>query len=224
MKATENKIGYFIRNMEERDIPQVIEVDHEAFPTQWPYPTYSSFKQELRNRLAHYVVVCKANNFNHSDTSVNCVQKADNRNFISRLFNLKNNTQRDTAETLLPPAQELIIGMAGFWLMVGEAHIITIALRNSFRNMGIGEKMLLSIIDRAIEMNAVIVTLEVRVSNTQARELYKKYGLIDTGMRPKYYSDNGENAIIMSTQNITGPDYSLILRSLKEAHRDRWRI
>ena len=224
MKATENKIGYFIRNMEERDIPQVIEVDHEAFPTQWPYPTYSSFKQELRNRLAHYVVVCKANNFNHSDTSVNCVPKTDNRNFISRLFNLKNNTQRDTAETLLPPAQELIIGMAGFWLMVGEAHIITIALRNSFRNMGIGEKMLISIIDRAIEMNAVIVTLEVRVSNTQARELYKKYGLIDTGMRPKYYSDNGENAIIMSTQNITGPDYSLILRSLKEAHRDRWRI
>ncbi|HJX03389.1 MAG TPA: ribosomal protein S18-alanine N-acetyltransferase [Dehalococcoidia bacterium] len=224
MKATENKIGYFIRNMEERDIPQVLEVDHEAFPTQWPYPTYSSFKQELRNRLAHYVVVCKANNFNHSDTSVNCVPKTDNRNFISRLFNLKNNTQRDTAETLLPPAQELIIGMAGFWLMVGEAHIITIALRNSFRNMGIGEKMLISIIDRAIEMNADIVTLEVRVSNTQARELYKKYGLIDTGMRPKYYSDNGENAIIMSTQNITGPDYSLKLRRLKEAHRDRWGI
>jgi ribosomal-protein-alanine N-acetyltransferase len=224
MKVTENKIGYFIRNMEERDIPQVLEVDHEAFPTQWPYPTYSSFKQELRNRLAHYIVVCKANNFNPGDTAVNYVQRADNRNFISRLFNLKNNMQRDTAETLLPPAQEFIIGMAGFWLMVGEAHIITIALRKSFRNMGIGEKMLISIIDRAVELNADIVTLEVRVSNTQARELYKKYGFMETGVRPKYYSDNGENAIIMSTQSITGPDYSLKLRRLKEAHTDRWGV
>ena len=112
--------------------------------------------------------------------------------------------------------------MAGFWLMVGEAHIITIAVRKSNRRIGIGEKLLLSIIDKAMELNANTVTLEVRVSNSQAQELYNKYGFSPAGLRHKYYSDNGENALIMSTENIAHPSYTLRLQHLKEAHEDRW--
>ena len=59
MVEVKQEIDYYIRLMQERDIPQVLEIDRESFPTQWPRPTYNSFKQELRNRLARYIVVCK---------------------------------------------------------------------------------------------------------------------------------------------------------------------
>src|SRR4030042_6100936 len=66
-------MSYIIRPMQDRDIPQAIEIDHEAFPTQWPHPTYISFKQELRNRLAHYIVAYQQIEFLPTDepTTIN---------------------------------------------------------------------------------------------------------------------------------------------------------
>lgn len=217
------RVKYSIRNMEERDIPQALELDREAFPTQWPYPTYSSFKQELNNRLAYYIVA-----YTSADNAVfsNVIQNnsTGGRNFFDKVFGLFHISQTFNARQsiLPPPARDYILGMAGFWLMVGEAHIITIAVRNDYRRQGIGTRMLIYIIERAIELNANFVTLEVRVSNVTAQLLYKKFGFSPTGIRYKYYTDNNENALIMSTDDINSPVYSNRLKSLKEAHDSKW--
>jgi len=220
MRETEKKLIYSIRAMEEHDIPQVLELDREAFPTQWPYPTYSSYKQELRNRLAHYIVAFKPNEVHEKNNPARGIAQHNNNTFFSRLAHFFKLSK--SAGTLPPPSQEIIIGAAGFWLMVGEVHIITIAVRNAYRRLGIGEKMLVRIIDDAVELKARMVTLEVRVSNTTAQELYKKYGFVTTGMRRKYYTDNGENALIMTVDNITSSSFRQKMQSLKESHSNIW--
>ena len=96
-------------------------------------------------------------------------------------------------------ADDEIVGFGGLWVMVDEAHITTFAVDPRWRRRGIGEWMLLALLDRAVERRAREATLEVRLSNMPARRLYEKYGFRPVGIRPRYYSDNGEDALIMTT-------------------------
>ena len=91
--------------------------------------------------------------------------------------------------------------------MVDEAHITTIAVRNQLRCKCLGELLLASLVDTAVELHVERVTLEVRVSNDPAQSLYRKYGFSQAGLRPRYYSDNNEDAYIMSTENIQRAQY-----------------
>jgi len=213
-------MDYTIRPMQDRDITQAIEIDHEAYPTQWPHPTYASFKQELRNRLAHYIVASKKNETKPAADK----QDAGSKSFWQRLLQLKHLFDHDRffGEKMPPPSKEHILGTAGFWTMVDEVHITTIAVRDACRRQGIGEWLLISIIDMAAQLNAHIVTLEVRVSNKQAQALYKKYGFRPAGMRPRYYSDNGEDALFMSTDTITSAPFQSHFLQLKQTHQHRW--
>jgi len=208
--------NYIIRPMEDKDIPQVIDVDRDAFPTQWPHPTYSSLKHEVRNRLAHYIVACKPNEIigeanENRDNSRTIWDKIRNLPYI-----LINGTF--TNEVLPPPSRDYIMGMAGFWLMAGEAHITTIGVRNSYRQQGVGERLLISIIDMATYMKADMVTLEVRLSNEQAQKLYEKYGFTNVGTRKSYYSDNGEDAIIMTTDPLNSPSFKTHFEQSKKSY------
>jgi ribosomal-protein-alanine N-acetyltransferase len=99
--------------------------------------------------------------------------------------------------------------------MVDEAHVSTIASHRDWRRRGIGELLLVSMIDRVTEIGANYVTLEVRVSNLAAQALYRKYGFEVTGERRRYYSDNGEDALIMSTQSLTLADFQRHIQELK---------
>jgi len=130
---------------------------------------------------------------------------------------------RETVETH-QPSNEYIVGFAGIWIMVDEAHIINIAVQEDHRRQGIGELLLISIIDLATELNASIVTLEVRTSNTAAQSLYRKYGFSQVGIRKGYYTDNREDAIIMSTEKITSTPFQTQLNHLKHAHSGKWGI
>jgi ribosomal-protein-alanine N-acetyltransferase len=98
-----------------------------------------------------------------------------------------------------------IIAYAGVWLMVDEAHITTFAVHPRFRRRGIGEQLLLGILDRSLERQAREATLEVRLSNLPARRLYEKYGFRPVGIRPRYYSDDNEDALIMTTEPLASP-------------------
>ncbi len=98
---------------------------------------------------------------------------------------------------------ERIVGYAGLWLMVDEAHITTFAVHPRWRRRGIGERLLLAILEVAIARRAREATLEVRLSNVAARRLYEKYGFRPVGLRPRYYTDNGEDALIMTTEPLT---------------------
>jgi ribosomal-protein-alanine N-acetyltransferase len=96
-----------------------------------------------------------------------------------------------------PVGRYPIIGFAGLWLMVDEAHVTTIGIAPEHRGKGIGELLFLALIDIALEMKANWLTLEVRVSNSVAQNLYRKYGLTTAGTKKHYYSDNGEDAYLM---------------------------
>ena len=211
---------YKIRLMQDKDIPQVLDIDHEAFPTQWPHPTYSTFKQELRNRMACYFVAYKPNDI----LSANTIEKPDKKSYKDRLQQLKSllYNSPSLSDPLPPPSRDHIIGIAGFWIMAGEAHLTTIAVRNACRQQGIGERLLISVIDKGVSFNAEVVTLEVRVSNKEAQALYIKYGFSEVGLRHGYYSDNGENAIIMTTDKITTPSFQSHFKQLKQAYEQKW--
>jgi len=208
---------YIVRCMQEKDIPQAIEIDREAFPTQWPKPSYTSFKQELRNRLAFYIVVSKP--FENAATS----QSNENKGFLYRLVHLFDQ-ERFFGEDMTSPPKEYLVGIAGFWIMVDEAHITTLATRNAYRRQGVGERLLIQIIEMAASLHADVVTLKVRVSNKQAQALYEKYGFRKVGMRRAYYTDNGEDAVIMTTDPLSSSDSQSRLQQLKRAHEQRWGI
>jgi ribosomal-protein-alanine N-acetyltransferase len=119
---------------------------------------------------------------------------------------------------------QYVLGFAGFWIMAGEAHIVNIAVRQSYRRQGIGELLLISLIDLAIEMDTSLITLEVRASNTAAQELYRKYGFIVKGFRRGYYSDDREDAVIMSLEDLDSASFHEGLNQLKQAHSRKWGI
>jgi ribosomal-protein-alanine N-acetyltransferase len=199
-------IYYVIRPMEYEDIPQVAQIDREAFPGEWVFRSQSAYKQDLDNPSVRYIVACKERHVPESERQA--VQKVP---WFKRLFSYGRhlNTSED------------IVGFSGFWMMVGEAHIIAIGVRNGYRQLGIGEGLLIATIELAQMVNANVITLEVRASNMVAQELYKKYGFQVTGRRLKYYSSDGEDAIIMSTDNTTSLPFQASFQQLKKAHAQR---
>jgi len=98
-----------------------------------------------------------------------------------------------------------VVGFAGLWVMVDEAHVTTFAVHPGWRRRGVGERLLLALLDLAVGRRAREATLEVRLSNLPARKLYEKYGFRPVGIRPRYYSDNGEDALIMTTEALASP-------------------
>jgi ribosomal-protein-alanine N-acetyltransferase len=90
-----------------------------------------------------------------------------------------------------------VVGYAGMWKIFDEGHITNIAVHPEFRKIGIGSRLLEKLIDISREKDIEKLTLEVRKSNTAAKNLYLKYGFKEEGIRKSYYADNGEDAIIM---------------------------
>lgn len=103
----------------------------------------------------------------------------------------------------LPP----ILGWGGFWLLVDEAHIATLAAHPEHRGCGLGELLVVDLMERASERGARVATLEVRASNLVAQKLYAKLGFDVVGTRRKYYRD-GEDGLIMTTPELDDPEIS----------------
>ena len=110
------------------------------------------------------------------------------------------------AHYLVVRAGERLVAYAGIWLMVDEAHVTTFAVLPACRRRGIGGRLLSELIELAADLGASVVTLEVRLSNAGARRLYQEFGFRPVGVRPRYYSDNGEDALIMTTEGLDGPE------------------
>lgn len=109
-------------------------------------------------------------------------------------------TTNRLASYVVARTDDAVIGFAGLWVMVDEAHVTTFAVDPRWRRHGVGELLLLALFDIAVTRRAREATLEVRLSNVPARRLYEKYGFRPVGIRPRYYSDNGEDALIMTTE------------------------
>jgi ribosomal-protein-alanine N-acetyltransferase len=109
-----------------------------------------------------------------------------------------------------------LIGYLGFWLILDEAHITTVAVKPEYRGNSLGELMLVQGLERCLSNSIHWVTLEVRVTNYNAQNLYYKYGFSSVGVRPKYYQDNQEDALIMTTPNISSDEYRKLYNRLKQ--------
>lgn len=173
-----------VRLVHLKDIPQITEIDREAFPTMLPPINY---QRELKSPLAHYIVAC------------------DDKKLAS-------------------PGRQNVVAFAGLWIMAGEAHIINIAVRRTLRRKGIGELLLIALIDMAKELDASLILLEVRVSNTAAISLYRKYGFSEKRLRRGYYADNKEDGVVMTAQDIGSASFHDDLNRLKQAHTRKWGV
>jgi ribosomal-protein-alanine N-acetyltransferase len=201
----DSNLTFYVRRMCKEDVPQVKEIDREAFPTQWPPP---NFQHELRNRLSCYIVAC-----NDERT----VAQSDGNSTKNLLASLRWLFAR-SSDHGRPQNNHGIIGYVGLWVLADEAHITSIAVRDSYRGQGLGELLLIAAIDEAARLKAQVVTLEVRISNTVAQNLYKKYGFTEVGIRQGYYIDNREDARLMSTRDINSAEFRQQFGGLKQSH------
>lgn len=113
-----------------------------------------------------------------------------------------------------------IVAYAGIWMMVDEAHITTFAVLPGWRRRGVGARLLLALMASARERGARVATLEVRVSNLPARMLYARFGFAPVGVRPHYYSDNREDALIMTSAPLASRQMIERLARLAEQYGD----
>jgi ribosomal-protein-alanine N-acetyltransferase len=215
-------VPYVVQPMQLEDVDEVSRVERECFTTPWPVNAY---RRELReNRLSRYVVVRWAEDATRRaarragpepDPPLAGMRRAVTS--LLRPFGL--------AEPTAGRADEAgaILGFAGMWLMFDEAHITTIGVRRAMRGRGIGELMLVHLIDQAREMGAKRLTLEVRVSNHVAQALYRKYSFREEGVRKRYYSDDGEDALIMWSDRIDDPGFQRTLATNRARLNDRMR-
>lgn len=135
------------------------------------------------------------------------------RNHLAHYFVLR--TLFPKSQTRLTDDSAAIIGVAGFWLIASEIHIITIAVHPDWRGLGLGEWQLHTLIEKGQSLGATTATLEVRLSNHTAQALYHKYGFQEVGRRTGYYSNNGEDALILTVPSLILPDYRAMLTQRK---------
>lgn len=159
------------------DIPKIVVVERDAFPTENPG---TNFRRELANRLAAYLVA-----------------------------------YRTCPDSEAGEAREELVGYAGMWFVLDEAHLTAIGVSSAHRRRGVGRRLLATALERALEREATMMTLEVRVSNHGAQALYERFGFRRVGVRRSYYSDNHEDAYLMTVEPIDSPGYREKLEQLK---------
>ena len=108
--------------------------------------------------------------------------------------------KNDVARYLVADIDGKIVGYVGIWFVAGEGHIKNVAVHSDYRGQKIGDILIKHLVKICKDNNIFAMTLEVRVSNIVAQNLYKKYGFKLAGIRKEYYSDNKEDAMIMWSQ------------------------
>lgn len=181
-----------IELMQQEDIAEVSRVDHICFTNPWPQ---SAYRRELKNTVNNYYIVLR--DYGDRPQPVREAQQESRGGLNLLPFRRKQQEPRANAP---------IIGFAGMWLLLDEAHVTTIGVLPEHRGKGLGELLLVHLFQAAMRRDAEWVTLEVRVSNEAAQSLYTKYGFTRQGVRRGYYSDDGEDAYIMWSPSLREPE------------------
>ncbi len=108
-----------------------------------------------------------------------------------------------------------LVGYAGLMLVAGDGHITNVGVDPARRRLGVASAMLLALVHRALDEGAEALTLEVRMSNTGAQDLYRRFGFAPAGVRKNYYADANEDALIMWATEIDSPTYRERLRVIE---------
>lgn len=153
MSDKEISLTVAIDLMDKTDIPEIMAIEKESFPTPW---TMGMFKKELES--THSWCLC-----------------------------VRINT----------PGENIVAAYIIFWLIADEAHLLNLAVKKEYRGQGLAFNLMKAMKEIAGKNEAVAQTLEVRESNTEAIKLYQKCGFVVKGVRPRYYTDTKEDALIM---------------------------
>jgi ribosomal-protein-alanine N-acetyltransferase len=197
--------AFVVEPMRVEHIPAVGAIERLSFPQPWPQNAYRREIQE--NRMAHYIVVRQlgqAPELHHD------LPQGSSKDLIGRISRFLKAPEPPRSPELQEELRT-IVGYAGIWVMTDEAHVTTIASHPSVRGQGVGELLLLALIHRAMEVGARWMTLEVRASNAVAQNLYRKYTFKEMGVRRRYYSDNGEDALVMWTDALDSDSFRAAL-------------
>ena len=109
-----------------------------------------------------------------------------------------------------------IVGYLGLWKIIDEAHITNLAVHPDFRRKGAAKLLLFDALEQCYKEKIKYLTLEVRVSNEGAINLYESFGFKSLGVRKKYYQNNNEDALIMWSENIFSENYKKRFNKIKE--------
>lgn len=188
------------------DIEEVSSAERRCFTSAWPIAAY---RRELRdNKQNHYIVLRDDPNAEpENGLPVQFGRPAPRRQGRFAFWPVGRRDSRN--ET--PP----IIGFAGMWHVLDEAHVTTIGVVPEYQGKGLGELLFLSLVDEAMRRGATWLTLEVRVSNYSAQQLYRKYGFTIQGKRQRYYTDNNEDAYIMWSESFRNSEYLSRIEQLR---------
>ena len=203
--------AFVVEPMRLEHIPAVSAIEKLSFPQPWPQNAYR--REITDNRMAHYIVARRIGDARETQPSpsesphANQTQSTDLIGRLSRLLRPPEPPRSPQLEEEL----RSIVGYAGIWVMTDEAHITTIASHPDVRGQGIGEFLLVALTHRAIEVGARWMTLEVRASNTIAQNLYRKFTFKEMGVRRRYYSDNGEDALVMWTDALDSESFRMAI-------------
>jgi [ribosomal protein S18]-alanine N-acetyltransferase len=110
-----------------------------------------------------------------------------------------------------------VVGYAGLMMSMNDGHVTTIAVDPAWHRHGVGTRLLLALAREGVERGATALTLEVRLSNRGAQEMYKRFGFTAVGVRKGYYADTGEDALVMWAYKVSEPDYTQLLDALERA-------
>lgn len=174
------RLPVIVRYMTRDDIDQVLLIDRLSFPRPWPEHVYH---QELSHFNRSKLFILERTDISPSP---NGGQPNGPLAWILK--------PRPAADEAAPATQ---IGYSGLWQVADESHISTIAIHPDWRGRKLGELLIWMMVRQAIRHNSRIITLEVRVSNHVAQNLYRKYGFEILNRRKGYYSDNREDAFTM---------------------------
>ena len=183
------------------DIDQVVAIEKEAFSPLW---VSSSFKRDLNNKRANYLVACFDEGVSSeeilAEVGLDQLGQVDDQppnGLWSRVLGRIGLSAK--AETGREDEAFNIAGYVSVWYQGDEAHITEIAVKEPLRGRGVGELLLIASLKAAIGYGSKVMTLEARVSNFIAHRMYQKYRFNSVGIRKAYYSDNREDAVIMTT-------------------------
>jgi len=182
---------FVVQKMIPADVPAVAALEQITFTMPW---SIHAFEYEVRNNpMAHFFVIRPGPQMLPEQRLHTAESPSWNRGSSPRT----------------------ILGYGGLWLIVDEGHICTLAVHPNWRGRGLGELLLHTMIEQAMQLDAVVATLEVRASNHVAQSLYDKYGFVRVGLRKGYYADNHEDALIMTTEPLSSLAYREHFQKLK---------
>jgi ribosomal-protein-alanine N-acetyltransferase len=192
---------FHIRPMQLSDLDAIMEIEPQSFGTHhW---TRENFLRELDNGIATYLVL---ENVYARGSQNGSIQGASERS-----AGVDSSINEDAERACNAEVRRTgCLGYIGVWIVIDEMHIVTLAVDPSHRRQGIAEALLLSVLDLALKNNIRGVTLEVRLSNLAAQNLYRKYSFQRQGLRPNYYEDNKEAALLLWTEDLSTEKFRML--------------